>query len=61
MYPVEELCTSSVTLRGNLWKTIVVKSSPLVISTTESRLSASIPKRMPIDSGSNVNLLGSDN
>ncbi|RRT76581.1 hypothetical protein B296_00009859 [Ensete ventricosum] len=40
-YPVEELCISSVTLRRSLWKTIVVESSPLVISTTESRLSTS--------------------
>ncbi|RWW47055.1 hypothetical protein BHE74_00046994 [Ensete ventricosum] len=40
-YPAKELCISSVPFKESLWKTIVVKSSPLVISTTESRLSAS--------------------
>ncbi|RRT59293.1 hypothetical protein B296_00037571 [Ensete ventricosum] len=46
-----------MTLQGSLWKTIVVKSSPLVISTTESRLSASFPNRMSINNGSDANLL----
>ncbi|RRT32300.1 hypothetical protein B296_00053766 [Ensete ventricosum] len=40
-YPAKEHCISSVTFKESLWKIIVVKSSPLVISTTESRLSTS--------------------
>ncbi|RWV87367.1 hypothetical protein BHE74_00054213 [Ensete ventricosum] len=43
------------------WKTIVVKYSPLVIGDTESRLSTSFPKKISIESESDVNLLGSDN
>ncbi|RWW19124.1 hypothetical protein GW17_00016845 [Ensete ventricosum] len=44
-YTAKELCISSVTLQRKLMEdsTIVVKSSPLVISTTESRLFASFP------------------
>ncbi|RZS08318.1 hypothetical protein BHM03_00039272 [Ensete ventricosum] len=44
-----------------LMKIIVVKSSQSTITTIESRLSASFPNIMPIDSGSDANLLGSDN
>ncbi|RWW23431.1 hypothetical protein GW17_00012328 [Ensete ventricosum] len=40
-YPAKELCISSVTLQRKLMEDNVVKSSPLVISITESRLSAS--------------------
>ncbi|RWW09062.1 hypothetical protein GW17_00027471 [Ensete ventricosum] len=43
------------------WKTMVVKSSPLVIDATKSRLFASFPNRISIESGSDANLLGSDN
>ncbi|RWW49061.1 hypothetical protein BHE74_00044815 [Ensete ventricosum] len=46
-YPPEKLCINSVTLQRKLIEDnscqILIIGSPLVISTTESRLSASFP------------------
>ncbi|RRT48621.1 hypothetical protein B296_00030250 [Ensete ventricosum] len=42
-YPAEELCISSMTLRKKLMEDNSCQIPPLVISTTESRLSVSFP------------------
>ncbi|RWW19650.1 hypothetical protein GW17_00016280 [Ensete ventricosum] len=60
IYPVGELCTKSKTLQRNLIEDNN-KSSPMVINVTESKLSASFSNIMPIESGSDVNILGIDN
>ncbi|RWV80749.1 hypothetical protein BHE74_00025903 [Ensete ventricosum] len=61
IYPVEELCTSSKTLRRNLMEDKSCQILTMVTGTTESRLSASFPNKMLIENGNDANLLGSDN
>ncbi|RRT37046.1 hypothetical protein B296_00036033 [Ensete ventricosum] len=60
IYLVGELCIESKTLQRNLIEDNN-KSSPMVINVTESKLSVSFSNIMAIKSGSDVNLLGSDN
>ncbi|RWW56072.1 hypothetical protein BHE74_00037242, partial [Ensete ventricosum] len=60
IYPAEELCIGSKTLRKNLIQDKSCQSSPIVIDATESRLSASFPNKMSIKNRSNSNLFGDD-
>ncbi|RWW76693.1 hypothetical protein BHE74_00015195 [Ensete ventricosum] len=57
-YLAEELCISSMTLQRKLMEDNSCQIP--MISTTESRLPASF-SNCPIESGSDANLLGSDN
>ncbi|RRT54037.1 hypothetical protein B296_00049430 [Ensete ventricosum] len=61
IYLTKELYASSKTLRRNLMEDSSCQSSPLVINATKSRLSALFSNRISIESGSDANLLGSDN
>ncbi|RRT82436.1 hypothetical protein B296_00014040 [Ensete ventricosum] len=61
IYPAKELCTSLKTLRRNLMEDNSCQILPMVIGTIDSRLSTLFSNRMLIKSGSDANLLGSDN
>ncbi|RZS18869.1 hypothetical protein BHM03_00051200 [Ensete ventricosum] len=61
IYLVGELCTSLKTLRRNLIKDNSCQILTIADQCYESRLCTSFPIRMLIESGSDANLLRSDN